>query len=901
MTSKFNMTTATVTDLVNTLGVQRTVANAIDSAKPKSLHELLAVRGMSQEIIDELDSSVEIIYYEDSRNDSPLKPESNPALISQTHDHLPLAADSTERMLRHLLDRQEEASRQQEEWRRYVDQRQNETNQVLLEMLRKLTGSVAEPPADPPTVVNPVITEASDEEGKGTLCIAKNASEKVRLGGELRDYVPDDNLAQRHTGNVRDEINVDIAQTADTYPHSVMNSPSSSQQQEFTSMPKLQNVYDTCVVDGVYQPSMSQSKKIIQNGLDLSGIQHVDGKVIVDGVIRRPSIAPHQNPANRQSRQNPANMPTRQIPANMPIRQIPETMPIRKNVPRQADMYCEDDLANDHHEYPQPHVRPPMAQGPTTANMPPPHNTYVQGRPVDKHWEIGTHNELFGPSNAQVRPPRAPGPAQRDHIPWETAVNTSQQVAHFNPIVDRQCSPYPYNVSHSTRRPPLPPMVDNFDNSMSPLSDMERLEHDAVHWGKKLSHLPKFDGNNWQAFITVFERHVDRHNLPTLLRLDLLEMKLTGRAFQAYGSLAGSISTYEGLKEFLQGRFGCRITAQIRRSELFNIKQKSDESLVDYSSRVKFVAGEGYPDIPVQQRAELEVNAFLQGCYDKTLAERVMQNTYDDLESALNAMVRVVQNARIFKSHSADQAKAVRMMTPVNEIDQEEIQISRVENSYRLESNVEGLRRDVSYLVNNMFPRNNGRYNADFNTRPSPQFNRYGGGNRNTQSPVNTHPRFDPGNRDTQTRPNPPHRLDPGNRNFQAPPRQLNSFQSGCYDNNQSVTKTPMDSKLSYQPNNRSMNPDTRDKPPQQHTTTNPSQNTFNNNGPRPNSQRYTVKAVTDPTDPISPSREDEAVTSEFQEFEEYTCTPCDEEDNEYFTADVEEEGIEYPQGSLNY
>ena len=458
MTSKFNMTTAIVTDLVNTLGVQRTVANAIDSAKPKSLHELLAVRGMSQEIIDELDSSVEIIYYEDSRNDSPLKPESNPAFISQTHDHLPLAADSTERMLRHLLDRQEEASRQQEEWRRYVDQRQNETNQVLLEMLRKLTGSVAEPPADPPTVVNPVITEASDEEGKGTLCIAKNASEKVRLGGELRDYVPDDNLAQRHTGNVRDEINVDIAQTADTYPHSVMNSPSSSQQQEFTSMPKLQNVYDTCVVDGVYQPSMSQSKKIIQNGLDLSGIQHVDGKVIVDGVIRRPSSAPPPKPSKQAvPLKNPANMPTRQIPANMPTRQIPETMPIRKNVPRQADMYCEDDLANDHHEYPQPHVRPPMAQGPKIANMPLPHNTYVQGRPVDKHWEIGTHNELFGPANVQVQPSRVPGPAQHDHIPWETAVNTSQQVAHFNPNVDRQCSPYPYNVSHSTRRPPPTP------------------------------------------------------------------------------------------------------------------------------------------------------------------------------------------------------------------------------------------------------------------------------------------------------------------------------------------------------------------------------------------------------------------------------------------------------------
>ena len=303
-------------------------------------------------------------------------------------------------MLRHLLDRLEEASRQQEEWRRYVDQRQNETNQVLLEMLGKLTGSVLEPPAGPPTVVNPVITEVSDEEGKGTLCIDKNASEKVRLGGKLRDYVSDDNLAQRHTGNVRDEINVDIAQTADTYPHSIMNSPSSSQQQEFTSMPKLQNVYDTCVVNGVYQPNMSQSKKIIQNGLDLSGIQHVDGKVIVDGVIRRPSIAPHQNPAN---------MPTRQIPANMPI---------RKHVPRQANMYCEDDQVNDYHEYSQSHVWPPKTLGPKPANMSPlPNNskypgeayTYAQGRHVDIHGELESHSDHYGPPNHCVRPSKAPG------------------------------------------------------------------------------------------------------------------------------------------------------------------------------------------------------------------------------------------------------------------------------------------------------------------------------------------------------------------------------------------------------------------------------------------------------------------------------------------------------------
>ena len=126
-------------------------------------------------------------------------------------------------------------------------------------------------------------------------------------------------------------------------------------------------------------------------------------------------------------------------------------------------------------------------------------------------------------------------------------------------------------------------------------------------------HIPSFDGNDWHAFITVFERHLHRRNPPSPLRLDLLEMKLSGEAFQAYGTSASYISTYEELRDFLQARFGCRITAQIRRTELFNMKQKSDETLVDYASRIKFVAGEGYPDSSNRQRSELEIAAFLQG------------------------------------------------------------------------------------------------------------------------------------------------------------------------------------------------------------------------------------------------------------------------------------------------
>ena len=61
MTTKLKMTTASVTDLVNTLGIQRPTAKAIDSTTPTSLDELITVYDMPQETIEELVSSLEII------------------------------------------------------------------------------------------------------------------------------------------------------------------------------------------------------------------------------------------------------------------------------------------------------------------------------------------------------------------------------------------------------------------------------------------------------------------------------------------------------------------------------------------------------------------------------------------------------------------------------------------------------------------------------------------------------------------------------------------------------------------------------------------------------------------------------------------------------------------------
>ena len=187
----------------------------------------------------------------------------------------------------------------------------------------------------------------------------------------------------------------------------------------------------------------------------------------------------------------------------------------------------------------------------------------------------------------------------------------------------------------------------------------ETVEADFNVWNKKLAYLPKFDGTNWQAFISVFERNLSRHNLSDSLQLDLLESKLSGQAFQAYGQAHTSMDTYAELKKFLQLRFGTRITPQNCRDELCHIKQCTDESLTEFTSRVKLIPYGRHPGKGQPHRSTVEVNTFLQGCRDHALAKRVIQNTQPSLDSALNDMEKMVQNAHIFKSSILEKARVV--------------------------------------------------------------------------------------------------------------------------------------------------------------------------------------------------------------------------------------------------
>ena len=230
----------------------------------------------------------------------------------------------------------------------------------------------------------------------------------------------------------------------------------------------------------------------------------------------RPPIAPCQNPANMIPQTNAKCHEKDAV-----------------NVPRQVDI--RDDQVNDYHEYPQSHVRPPRVLGPKPTNMSPlPNNskypgeayTYVQGRHVDIHGEIESHNDHYGPPNHRVRPSKAPSPnpanrplysnvhkypgdvhtyaqghqadthgkveprsnhvdpfnphvrppvssdpnstnlliyTQNDAQLEDTFVNIAQQMVSLN--LYEQCSPY--KVSHCTQRSLVPPKMDNLDSHVT--------------------------------------------------------------------------------------------------------------------------------------------------------------------------------------------------------------------------------------------------------------------------------------------------------------------------------------------------------------------------------------------------------------------------------------------------
>ena len=191
-------------------------------------------------------------------------------------------------------------------------------------------------------------------------------------------------------------------------------------------------------------------------------------------------------------------------------------------------------------------------------------------------------------------------------------------------------------------------------------SNFGRVQPDIDSLQRRLQNLPRFDGRtNWEDFIQVFEGRVGRLELPDAARLDLLEGQLTDQALKYHGRLLKQgINSYGELRTQLAKRYAERNTSSIRRSELQAATQSALESITDFGERIAFLASEGYPDIPPHNRNEIEVEAFLRGCYDQENVKWVLHGTHVTLDDAIDGMLKAQRNAKTLATTQS--LKAVR-------------------------------------------------------------------------------------------------------------------------------------------------------------------------------------------------------------------------------------------------
>ena len=116
----------------------------------------------------------------------------------------------------------------------------------------------------------------------------------------------------------------------------------------------------------------------------------------------------------------------------------------------------------------------------------------------------------------------------------------------------------------------------------------------------------------------MLESRASRHKCNEAYRLELLEGSLDGEGFQYYGDLPDrNLQSYNDLKKGLEQRFGRTVSSKARRAELHSMQQDPGEDLYKFSSCSAKVATEGYPNLPLDLRSEMEVETFFRGCSDR--------------------------------------------------------------------------------------------------------------------------------------------------------------------------------------------------------------------------------------------------------------------------------------------
>ena len=248
------------------------------------------------------------------------------------------------------------------------------------------------------------------------------------------------------------------------------------------------------------------------------------------------------------------------------------------------------------------------------------------------------------------RPPFRPDDGPRDRFytppPFRSQHSTPRSApAHANPSANHNQPPYhPRGPSNHLASGSNPSFGHRNDSTCQP-DGMSR--RDIV---KKFEHMDKFKGDgemSWKTFIGYFEKACLKCRCSTELKLELLADRLSGQAAEYYVALPTPVQDdYDSLKSSLQKRFESGANVRSIRQKLRSLRQKSTESIQEYSQRVRLVIR----DLPNPQdpaNEALAVDTFLEGVTNTSAALLVMEKNHTSLERAVESLDQTITNQQI--------------------------------------------------------------------------------------------------------------------------------------------------------------------------------------------------------------------------------------------------------------
>jgi len=254
----------------------------------------------------------------------------------------------------------------------------------------------------------------------------------------------------------------------------------------------------------------------------------------------------------------------------------------------------------------------------------------------ERQYRKGTAETDAKVGSTQHSPPKRSNSSSQN-VSSRTADRTSRHKK-------RQSTSTPRSTSTENRRRDRKKNSSRDDEPYSPSdASMDSSSEGEVVSPRHIRKPPKFDGQcSFETFMVQFSNCAEYNKWNEAQKLAHLRNVLEKDAATIlwdYGP--GTTTSWKGLTEILETRFGGKAMAEKYRIELRNRRRTADETLHSLHSDIRRLAALAYKGIPPEMRDQVTCDSFLDALADPEFAFKIRERQLTDLDSAIRIALQL--------------------------------------------------------------------------------------------------------------------------------------------------------------------------------------------------------------------------------------------------------------------